>query len=181
MGQELSIESCCMGRESLQTEINSNAVSARDWEDEALASWENLDPITYYEYTQQRSREEEKRHHAMRKRYVQQQRMQHQKPKTYLQEVDDAFDELLGIKEDPEKYEQNYEMATLHKSIKQQEIPVGSYRSVIEPNISDARSPKEAEKSAKLTKSQAIVTVSSSSSSSSCFKPPNDFDGISNG
>ena len=133
MGQELSVDSCCFGRETSMGKDHATTRVERDWEDEALESWENLDPITYFQYAEHRTQNEEERHHAMRKRYKQTQQHYHNQrnAKTYLQEVDEAFDELLGFSEDePVIHVHSVEMTkmtALQASLKQRERPEGTY------------------------------------------------------
>ena len=147
MGQDLSLD-CCVGNGRYKGTINGDdndeeADLRFAWEVEALESWENLDPITYYQYIEKRSKGEEERHRALRKMYLRQQRPT-SKPKSYLQEVDDCFDELLGIQADePIVYEQSYEMTPLQATLEQRKnvarvapigknmnIPAGSYTTV---------------------------------------------------
>ena len=131
MGQDISIDGCCGMDGRAKTETDEQTLT-QSWEIEALESWENLDPITYYQYVENRSMNEEKRHRAMQKARDQQKRRP-EKVRSYLQEVDDCFDELFGIPlEEPIKYEQNVEMIPMqaasltehhHKTIP----PPGSY------------------------------------------------------
>ena len=147
MGQDLSLD-CCVGNgrykgTTINGDDNDEEADLRlAWEVEALESWENLDPITYYQYIEKRSKGEEERHRALRKMYLRQQKPT-SKPKSYLQEVDECFDELLGIQADePIVYEQSYEMTPLQATLEQRKnvarvapiggknIPAGSYTTV---------------------------------------------------
>jgi len=133
MGNELSIDSCCGidGRYKDASSAQAEAALKQSWEVEALESWENLDPITYYQYIETRSHDEEKRHRVLQ-RILYQQNQKPEKVRSYLQEVDDCFDELLGIPQDePIVYEQNLEMIPMHATSNQHATlsspPPGSY------------------------------------------------------
>ena len=83
MGNELSIDSCCGidGRYKDASSAQAEAALKQSWEVEALESWENLDPITYYQYIETRSHDEEKRHRVLQRiLYQQNQKQAH----TYL-------------------------------------------------------------------------------------------------
>ena len=160
MGNELSIDSCCGidGRYKDASSAQAEAALKQSWEVEALESWENLDPITYYQYIETRSHDEEKRHRVLQ-RILYQQNQKPEKVRSYLQEVDDCFDELLGIPQDePIVYEQNLEMIPMHATSNQHATlsspPPGSYVTTLDVTTKVNRNQN--------TKTNTVTTQSSS-------------------